>query len=132
MGRFLGMLQKVAEAKERKPRRTEFVLQLAEVTKQWGELTMEIGKKAMSNADEIGAASYDYLYYSGYVVLAYWWARSVATANESSHGEDFKTMKLETARFYFARVLPRIHAHASAMRSGASTTQALNADLFDS
>jgi hypothetical protein len=132
MRRFLGMIQQFCEANATKPELTEFVLPLAEVTKQWGELTMEIGKKAMSNADEIGAAAYDYLYYSGYVVLAYWWARSVAAANDSSHGEDFKTMKLETARFYFARVLPRIHAHASAMRSGASTTQALGADLFDS
>lgn len=132
MRRFLAMIQQFCEANAAKPELTEFVLPLAEVTKQWGELTMEIGKKAMSNADEVGAASYDYLYYSGYVVLAYWWARSVATANESSHSEDFKTMKRETARFYFARVLPRIHAHAATMRSGATTTQALNADLFDS
>lgn len=132
MRRFLAMIQQFCEANAAKPELTEFVLPLAEVTKQWGELTMEIGKKAMSNADEVGAASYDYLYYSGYVVLAYWWARSVATANESAHSEDFKTMKRETARFYFARVLPRIHAHAATMRSGATTTQALNADLFDS
>ena len=132
MRRFLAMIQQFCEANAAKPELTEFVLPLAEVTKQWGELTMEIGKKAMSNADEVGAASYDYLYYSGYVVLAYWWARSVATANDSAHSEDFKTMKRETARFYFARLLPRIHTHAATMRSGASTTQALNADLFDS
>ena len=132
MRRFLAMIQQFCEANAAKPELTEFVLPLAEVTKQWGELTMEIGKKAMSNADEVGAASYDYLYYSGYVVLAYWWARSVATANDSAHSEDFKTMKRETARFYFARVLPRIHSHAATMRSGAATTQALNADLFDS
>ena len=132
MRRFLAMIQQFCEANATKSELTEFVLPLAEVTKQWGELTMEIGKKAMSNADEVGAASYDYLYYSGYVVLAYWWARSVATANESGHTEDFKTMKRETARFYFARLLPRIHTHAAAMRSGAASTQALNADLFDS
>ena len=132
MRRFLAMIQQFCEANATKSELTEFVLPLAEVTKQWGELTMEIGKKAMSNADEVGAASYDYLYYSGYVVLAYWWARSVATANDSDHNEDFKTMKRETARFYFARLLPRIHTHAAAMRSGAASTQALSADLFDS
>lgn len=132
MRRFLAMIQQFCEANATKPELTEFVLPLAEVTKHWGELTMEIGKKAMSNADEVGAASYDYLYYSGYVVLAYWWARSVATANDSSHNEDFKTMKRETARFYFARILPRIHTHAAAMRSSSTTTQALNAELFDS
>ena len=132
MRRFLAMIQQFCEANATKSELTEFVLPLAEVTKQWGELTMEIGKKATSNADEVGAASYDYLYYSGYVVLAYWWARSVATANDTEHNEDFKTMKRETARFYFARLLPRIHTHAAAMRSGAASTQALSADLFDS
>jgi len=132
MRRFLAMIQQFCEANATNTDLTEFVLPLAEVTKQWGELTMEIGKKAMGNGDEIGAASYDYLYYSGYVVLAYWWARSVATANAGGHNDDFKNMKLETARFYFARILPRIHSHAAAMRSGAKTTQALNADLFDS
>jgi len=132
MRRFLALIQQFCEANATKPELTEFVLPLAEVTKQWGELTMEIGKKAMSNADEVGAASYDYLYYSGYVVLAYWWARSVASADAGNHSDDFKTMKRETARFYFARLLPRIHTHAAAMRSGSSTTQALNADLFDS
>jgi len=132
MRRFLALIQQFCEANATKPELTEFVLPLAEVTKQWGELTMEIGKKATSNADEVGAASYDYLFYSGYVVLAYWWARSVATANESGYSEDFKTMKRETARFYFARILPRIHTHAAAMRSGSATTQALHADLFDS
>lgn len=132
MRRFLALIQQFCEANATKPELTEFVLPLAEVAKQWGELTMEVGKKAMSNADEVGAASYDYLYYSGYVVLAYWWARSVAAADASSHNDDFKTMKRETARFYFARLLPRIHTHAAAMRSGAASTQALNAELFGS
>jgi alkylation response protein AidB-like acyl-CoA dehydrogenase len=132
MRRFLAMIQQFCEANATNSELTEFVLPLAEVTKQWGELTMEVGKKGSSNGDEIGAASYDYLYYSGYVVLAYWWARSVATANAGKYSEDFKTMKRETARFYFGRILPRIHAHASAVRSGSATTQSLSAELFDS
>jgi len=46
--------------------------------------------------------------------------------------EDFKTMKRETARFYYARILPRIHTHAATMRSGAANLQSLDAALFDS
>jgi hypothetical protein len=49
-------------------------------------------------SDELGAASYDYLFYSGYVVLAYWWARSVAAADASAHGAAFAQGKRETAR----------------------------------
>jgi len=132
MRRFLAMIQEFCEENAKDEALTEFVLPLAEVTKQWGELTIEIGRKAMGNADEVGAASVDYLFYSGYVALAYWWARAVATANAGAYPEDFKTMKRETARFYFARILPRIHTHAATMRSGAANLQSLDAALFDS
>jgi alkylation response protein AidB-like acyl-CoA dehydrogenase len=111
----------------------EFIAPLAEKAGEWQALTMEIGKRAMGNADEVGAASVDYLFYSGYVALAYWWARAVATADASvSATMDFRTMKRETARFYFARILPRTLSHAAAIRSGAAPLLALDAALFDS
>ena len=132
MRQFLKMIQSFCEAHAKDETLIEFVLPLAEVAKQWGELTMEVGKKAMGNADEVGAASVDYLFYSGYVALAYWWARAVATADAGNHPAQFKTTKRETARFYYARILPRIHTHAATMRSGADNLLALDAALFDS
>jgi hypothetical protein len=132
MRRFLGLIQAFCEQHQKDETLTEFVLPLAEVTRQWGELTIEVGRKAAANGDEIGAASVDYLFYSGYVALAYWWARSVATAESGGHPEDLRTAKRATARFYFARILPRIHGHAAAMRSGAAVLQSLDASLFDS
>jgi hypothetical protein len=86
---------------------------------------MEIGRKSSSNADEMGAAAVDYLFYSGYVTLAYWWARSVATAEAGSQPAEFKAAKRDTARFYFARILPRINTHAAAMRSGVTSLPGL-------
>ena len=129
---FLKMIQDFCTAHATDASLTEFVLPLAEVAKQWGELTMEVGKKATANAEEVGAASVDYLFYSGYVALAYWWARAVAAAEAGSHPAAFKAAKRETARFYFARILPRTQAHAAAMRSGAATLLGLDADGFDS
>ena len=38
---------------------------------EWQQITTEITMRAMSDADEVGAASVDYLMYSGYVVLGY-------------------------------------------------------------
>ena len=80
----------------------------------------------------MGASAVDYLFYSGYVALAYWWARSVASAEAGAYPQEFKTMKRETARFYFARILPRTQSHAANMRSGAAKLLALDAALFDS
>ena len=79
----------------------------------------------------MGAASVDYLFYSGYVALAYWWAKAVAAVDAGDHPEAFRAAKRETARFYFARILPRTQAHAAAMRSGAASLMALDAALFD-
>ena len=129
---FLKMIQAFCTRHAADASMTEFVLPLAEIAKQWGELTMEVGKKAMANADEVGAASVDYLFYSGYVALAFWWAKAVAAADAGGHGADFKTAKRETARFYFARILPRTQSHAAAMRSGSGNLLALDAALFDS
>jgi hypothetical protein len=132
MRQFMGMIQKLCVENMANPDMLEFVLPLAEVTKQWGELTMQLAKKSQENPDEIGAASVDYLFYSGYAVLAYWWARSVATASAGSHGEDFKRRKREVARFFFARLLPRINGHAAAMKSGAVVLASPDQSIFDS
>ena len=129
---FMKMIQAFCTEHAKDESLTEFVLPLAEIAKQWGELTMEVGKKAMADADEVGAASVDYLYYSGYVALAYWWARAVVAAETGNHGDGFKSAKRETARFYFARILPRTQAHAAAMRSGAGNLLGLDEALFDS
>lgn len=108
----------------------EFIAPLREKTSEWAVLTRDILQRASQDPEEIGAASHDYLFYSGYVTLAYWWARSVATAEASSQSEAFKQSKRETARFYFARILPRTLAHAAAIGSGASPLMAMAAERF--
>ena len=95
----------------------EFIAPLAVATKDWADLTQEIGKRALGNPDEIGAAAVDYLFYSGYVALAYFWARSVATATSIAAADEFKNAKRATARFYFSRILPRTQTHAAVVRA---------------
>ena len=97
---------------------------------EWTALTTGMLQSAAGNPDELGAASWDYLFYSGYVVLAYWWLRARAAARDSSMPAAFKDAKRETARFYFARILPRTLAHAEAIRAGAGPLMALDADSF--
>ncbi len=64
------------------------------------------------------------------MVLAYWWARSVAAADASAHGAAFAQGKRETARFYFARVLPRTLSHAAAIQSGAAPLMTMDDERF--
>ncbi len=108
----------------------EFVGPLAKLAQQWGELTQRIGVAAAGNPDEIGAAAVDYLFYSGYITLAFFWARSVASADAGTRSAEFKQAKRATARFYYQRVLPRTEAHASSMRAGAASLMDLPEALF--
>jgi len=126
---FLGMIVEFCSAETQNPALAEFIAPLAQIAQDWQQLTMEIGKKVMANPDELGAASVDYLFYSGYVALAYWWAKSVAAA-DTAGDRDFAAAKRATARFYFQRILPRTLAHASAIRAGADSLMALPEAAF--
>lgn len=128
---FLGEIEAFARQHEGDASLAEFIAPLRQKAGEWAQLTRSILQRAAGDAEEIGAASYDYLFYSGYVALAYWWARSVAAADASAHADAFKQSKRETARFYFSRILPRTLAHAAAIESGAASLMTMDAERFD-
>jgi alkylation response protein AidB-like acyl-CoA dehydrogenase len=127
---FLAEIETFLQANGDHPALAEFVAPLREKTTEWAQLTREFLQRAGQDPEEIGAASYDYLFYSGYVALAYWWARSVVSAEASSHSDSFKQAKRETAQFYFARILPRTLSHAAAIRSGAAPLMSMADERF--
>ncbi len=120
---FTKVVHKFCKANEENEAIKEFVAPLAEINKEWGEITMKIGMAAMKDREEVGAAAVDYCMYSGYACLAYFWADMARVAAEKlaegTSEEAFYKAKLQTARFYFARILPRTRAHVAAMLSGA-------------
>lgn len=103
-------------------------------TQQWQQLTGQVAKQAATNPDELGAASVDYLMYSGYVTFAYYWLRMAQTASQNiaqdSTEKDFYQGKIETARFYFDRLLPRSQAHAAGITAGAASLMSIGEDMF--
>ncbi|MFB9865697.1 acyl-CoA dehydrogenase C-terminal domain-containing protein [Vreelandella sulfidaeris] len=129
---FTKEIHKFCKAEADNPALKEFVGPLAKLNAEWGELTMGIGMKAMQDREEVGAASVDYLMYSGYVTLAYLFARAAKQASLSLEGEEkaFYSAKVNTARFYYQRLLPRTKAHAQMIQAGASSLMALSSDDF--
>ncbi len=127
---FTKEVHKFCQANEGNP----LAAKLAEMNKQWGELTMKVGMAAMENPDEVGAASVDYLMFSGYVVLAYFWALAAVKAQaalDEGRGEAaFYTAKVQTANFYFGRILPRTEGLAVTMTSGAANLMEMDVDAF--
>lgn len=109
----------------------EFTRPLGAAIEQLASITQWILENAAKNPNEIGAASVDYLHICGYVSYAYMWARMAKAAQQgqSDDAEFYKT-KLDTARYYFGRVLPRIHSLEASIKSGSDLLFKLDAEQF--
>ena len=113
---------------------------LARRTAQWNVLTTLIMLRASKDREQVGSSSVDYLMYSGFVMMAYFWALQASKAAELlaySEGEgkgkesnDFYTAKIQTAEFYFARLLPRADGHYSAALAPTSAVMQMPQELF--
>jgi len=127
---FTKIIHNFCKEQQDKPGMAPFVTKLAELNKEWGEITGKLGEKAMSNADEVGAASVDYLMYAGYVSLAFMWARMVSVALDGDADDAFLQAKVKTANFYYQRLLPRTESHKIAMLNGADSLMDMPEDAF--
>ncbi|WP_375177746.1 acyl-CoA dehydrogenase C-terminal domain-containing protein [Marinobacter mobilis] len=113
-----------------------FALELLKLTAQWNALTVRLMLAARKDRDAISAAAYDFLMYSGYVTMAYMWARQASVAasslasGEGSESEEFYNAKLATAEFYYERLLPRAQSHATSMLSPTSNLMQLDAEAM--
>jgi alkylation response protein AidB-like acyl-CoA dehydrogenase len=96
--------------------------------------TMWLMQNGMSNFDNAGAASHDYLNLFGVTALTYMWAlmaKAALAAKANGGGADpyFET-KLATGRYFLARTLPEASAHLAKLKSGAEPVMALPAEAF--
>ena len=120
LGQEVGAL---VQAESGNPQMKEFIEPLAALAGQFNTFSTEIGMKALANPDEMGAAATDFLRVAGHLVFAHDFARmaSVALKKIAEGSTDpFYAGKLQTARFYFARLLPETASLIQTARSGAA------------
>jgi len=107
---------------------------LMRLTKQWKSLTRKIGFATMRNRDAVGAASVDYIMFSGYVLLGVAWAASARAAyrqlEQGTTEEAFYRAKIQTAEFYFAKILPRTTSLLETMSAGPDTLMEMDENQF--
>ena len=99
----------------------EFINPLAMLGDQMTKFTTELGFKGMQNPDEVGAAAVDYLRVAGHLVFGYLFARMAQVAlREIAAGntDPFYVAKLQTARFYFAKLFPETVTLMRTARAG--------------
>ncbi len=112
-----------------------YVWDLTKVCAQWNYLTTRLMLSARKDRDMVSAACNDFLMYSGYVTMAYFWALQASVAHEKletggAEQPEFYQAKIQTAEFYFERLLPRASAHAGSMLSPSKSLMQLDKEHF--
>ena len=74
--------------------------------------------------------------YSGFVMMGYYWALQAAKAQElldsgaGKESEEFYRAKIQTAEFYFDRLMPRANAHRSGALASTKSVMQLDKEHF--
>jgi len=109
----------------------EFILPLKQSIADLYELTQEILIKSSVNPNELGSAANDYLHVFGYTAMAFVWAKMVEVSLEKQQsGDSFYLSKIQTARYYFARMLPRTQSLILAIKAGSQSLFDIEDELF--
>lgn len=120
----------------------EFIEPLENALKDLDDVSSLLLTKSQDDLNEIGAAANDYLHVFGYTAMAFIWAKMAQVSLEqlngltnsddelNEYGEDFYQSKLHTARYYFARLLPRRLSLLATIKSGSHTLFTIEDNLF--
>ena len=123
--KFGKLVAKLVEEEGVNEKMAEFITPIAILGDQMTKFTTELGFKGFQNPDEVGAAAVDYLRVAGHFVFGYLFARMAQVAlREIAAGntDPFYVAKLQTARFYFAKLFPET---ATAMRTARAGSKVL-------
>ena len=89
-----------------------------EILKKFSDWTID---KIKTNKDDVSAAANDYLKTLGYISLAFSWVKVLTVSfKDFEENKKFHEDKINTAKFYFEKVLPRAEQHYKSAISGSS------------
>ncbi len=130
--KFGKLIARLIEEEGVNEKMAEFINPIAGLADQMTKFTTEIGFKGFQNPDEVGAAAVDYLRVAGHLVYGYLFARMAQVALrriEAGDTDPFYIAKLQTARFYFAKLLPETVSLMRTARAGARSLMDTDAAL---
>ncbi len=117
INKFLDLIKSETNSSNEKikPFTKEFTHYLNILTKfsEW------INEKAKLNKDDVSAAANDYLKTLGFISIAYAWIKVLEVSfKDYNQNKNFYDDKIDTAKFYFEKVLPRAEQHYKTAISG--------------
>ena len=119
INKFLEMIKSECESKNEKVK--TFSKELNHYLDILSKFTDWINDKNKIEKDDVSAAANDYLKSLGYVSIAYAWIKILEVSfNDFNTNKEFYSDKINTAKFYFDKVLPRAEYHYKSAISGSS------------
>jgi len=120
---IIGSYVKLIEEEIKKNKNQTKIKPLAEKLDEYLKITVNftnwIKEKMKNSKDDVSAACNDYLKVLGLIALAYSWLKVLDVSHkELSKNKKFFEDKIETANFFFNRVLTRIDSHYKSATSG--------------
>jgi alkylation response protein AidB-like acyl-CoA dehydrogenase len=111
----------------------EFMDGLSGAQKKLTEATMWLMQNGMSDPNNAGAGSVDYMHMLGLATLSYMWAKMAVVAQtkiDEGSNEQFYPNKIITGRYFMLRMLPMLDSHLAKIKTGAGPVMALEAAAF--
>eukprot|EP00758_Cryptobia_borreli_P001179 Tbor_TRINITY_DN2008_c0_g1::TRINITY_DN2008_c0_g1_i1::g.12147::m.12147 len=103
--------------------------------KQWKVMVYRLKFAGVRNRESLSSSCVDFLMASGYLTLGYYWLRMAVVAqkkvNEKKDPDGFYKTKVDTAMYFFAKVLPRFGAHMDAALSDVTIMTRINEQALD-
>jgi len=110
----------------------EFTQPLTTAVELLANVSDWIMQQALKNPAEAGAAATEYLRLLGLVSFAFMWAKMAKAALAKLNDTDvqFYQTKIKTARFFYQRLLPQIHALQRSIQAGSNVLMDLDESEF--
>ena len=119
VNKFLEMIKIESESKNEKVK--SFSKELNYYLDILSKFTDWINDKSKTDKDDVSAAANDYLKTLGFVSVAYSWIKILEVSfSDYESNKNFYNDKINTAKFYFEKVLPRAEYHYKSAISGSS------------
>ncbi|NQZ05070.1 acyl-CoA dehydrogenase C-terminal domain-containing protein [Idiomarina sp.] len=100
--------------------RTQFN-QLKQAVDELERVTGQIIERTQNDENQVNSVAVEYLHLVGYIAYAYLWLRMALVAETKQGERPYLASKIKTARFYFARILPRVSSLISAIEDGSES-----------
>ena len=117
INKYLDMIKNDCDTENKKIK--PFAKELNDQIEILSNFTAWIKEKIQNSKDDASAACYDYLKALGFVSIAYAWIKVLEVSfKDYDNNKNFYEDKIQTANFYFKRVLPRAENHFKTATTG--------------